>query len=105
MSAREIHLEQLLGRTVHDADGRRVGDIEEVTVDTGSGEWQVTEYITGPIGMLERLAAAQIGLWLVGLLGGGKSPAGYRIPWQQLDLTDPRHPRVRCRKAELQRAG
>lgn len=104
MTTREVHLELLLGRAVHDANGERVGEIEEVRVDTGAGEWQVQEYITGPIGALERLASAELGLWLVGLLGGGKSPAGYRIPWQQLDLTDPRHPRVRCLKAELERA-
>ena len=104
MSAREIHLELLLGRPVCDADGRRVGSIEEVKVDTGSGEWRVAEYVTGAVGALERLASAGVGLWLVTLLGARKSAGGYRIPWQQLDLTDPVHPRLRCRKAELERA-
>ena len=71
MSAREIHLELLLGRPVCDADGRRVGSIEEVKVDTGSGEWRVAEYVTGAVGALERLASAGVGLWLVTLLGTG----------------------------------
>ncbi|HET8649682.1 MAG TPA: hypothetical protein VFL95_06560 [Gemmatimonadales bacterium] len=104
MTAPEIHLERLLGRKVRDPDGRSAGSIEEIAAEDGSGEWLVTEYITGPVGALERLAAYGPGLWLLGWLGAGKSPNGYRIPWDQLDLSEPEHPRLRCLISELKRA-
>lgn len=105
MTTREIHLEQLLGRKVRDPDGRSAGSIEEVVAEERDGEWVVVEYLTGPEGMLARLSSLQLGLWVVDLLGASKSPGGYRIPWDQLDLSDPTRPRVRCRTRELRRVG
>lgn len=104
MSATEVHLERLLGRKVKDADGKSAGSIEEIAVDDSSGEWLVTEYITGPVGALERLSAYGPGLRLLDLLGAAKSPNGYRIPWDKLDLSDPLRPRLRCRVSDLKRA-
>ena len=102
-AAREIHLERLIGRTVRDRDGRSAGAIEEIVAEARGGACVVTEYLTGPAGTLERLASLDLGLWLVGLLGAAKSPGGYRVPWRQLDLSDPVHPRLRCRVDELSR--
>jgi sporulation protein YlmC with PRC-barrel domain len=103
VAAREVHLERLIGRTVRDRDGRSAGAVEEIVVEARGDAWVVTEYLTGPAGTLERLASRDIGLWLVGLLGAAKSPGGYRIPWSQLDLSDPVHPRLRCRVDALSR--
>ncbi|HET7320920.1 MAG TPA: PRC-barrel domain-containing protein [Longimicrobiaceae bacterium] len=104
MSAEEVRLELLLGCEVRDADGASAGKIQEILVEERDDEWVVTNYLTGPAGMLARLSSLDIGLWVLGLLGAGKSPGGLRIPWNELDLADPAHPRLLCRVDELQEA-
>ncbi|HET8654655.1 MAG TPA: hypothetical protein VFL93_04010 [Longimicrobiaceae bacterium] len=101
MSAREVHLELLIGCKVRDPDGESAGRIEEVEVEERDGKWLVTGYLTGPVGMLARLSSLDLGVWLLGHLGAAKSPGGYHIPWDQLDLADPGNPRVRCPVREL----
>lgn len=58
--ARELHLELLLGKRVHDADGKPVGRIEEFRAEQQGGEWVLREYLVGSYGLFERLAAWSI---------------------------------------------
>ena len=81
MSA-EINVELLIGRKVFDADGRAVGRIEEILAIEKGDELVVSEYHVGAYGLMERLAAYHI--------GRVRDPK--RIPWQELDLSDPRKP-------------
>lgn len=92
----EVHLERLIGRRIHDPEGRKVGVIEEIEAELQDGEWVVTKVLTGPIGMLTRLSSLGIGAWLLGLLGARKSAGGHEIAWRDLDLGDPMRPRLRC---------
>jgi hypothetical protein len=100
--ARELALDALLGRTVRDASGRGVGRIEEVHAEVRDGACEVREYELGVYGVIERLAAWRIGRWLLDLAGG--RTAGYLVPWNKLDLTDPGAPRLRGRVTDLERA-
>lgn len=102
MASREIHLERLLGRSVRDPEGKSIGRIEEVRAETQGEEWVIQEYLVGSTALLERLSAWRIGVSLLKLLGARKLHGGHRIPWDQLDLTDPEHPRLRCTIADLQ---
>jgi hypothetical protein len=97
----EIHLECLIGRRIHDSDGRNVGVIEEIEAELQDGEWVVTKVLTGPMGMLTRLSSLGIGAWLLGFLGARKSAGGHEIAWRDLDLHDPIRPRLRCPADEL----
>lgn len=102
MPTRELHLELLLGKSVLDATGKRVGRIEEVIAQQQGDEWVVQEYLLGPAAVLERLSAWRIGGGILHALGAHKLHAGYRVSWEQMDLTDPEHPRLHCSLDELQ---
>jgi len=103
MSGREVHLERLIGVTVRDRDGMSAGKIEEIAVAQHGDAWFVETYLTGPVHGLSRLTELQVGLWLLGLLGAAKLPGGYRIRWDQLDMTDPTRPRLTCAISDLER--
>jgi sporulation protein YlmC with PRC-barrel domain len=90
---REVYVEQLIGREVRDSDGRVVGRIEELRSAIVDGERVVTEFHIGPAALLERVGIVATQLPLLRLLGSGKPPRS--VPWESMDLDDPRHPRLR----------
>ena len=89
----ELPLDRLLGRQIEAANGRVIGRIEEVRVDAAS--WLASELVIGEAGLLERLSLA--GRRLIGAKTGG-----YVARWDQVDVSDPRRPRLRCGVDELQ---
>jgi len=95
VSDRELHLEQLLGRRVRAANGRSIGRLEEVRAERRPGGWVVTEYLIGPAALFERLSAQ--------LLPFLRARRGLVARWDQLDLSDPEHPRLHCAVQDLQR--
>lgn len=97
----EMHLEHLLSEEVRDSEGKRAGRIEEVKIEERGGEAYVSEYLIGPYALLIRLAAYFPNSRIVRFLGWSpKQP--HRIPWDQMDLWDPSHPRLKCRREELE---
>jgi sporulation protein YlmC with PRC-barrel domain len=89
----EINVELLIGRRVYDANGKKIGRIEEVLAVEKGDELVVSEYHVGTYGLFERLSAYHFGVGLLRLLGARahvKDPE--RIPWQELDLSDPDRP-------------
>jgi len=95
MSAREVRLELAVGRRVRARNGRPIGRLEEVRADD---RWTVTEFLIGPGAFLER-----VGMHARSLLGFAIHPRGYRARWDQVDLSDPRQPRLTCSLEELER--
>jgi sporulation protein YlmC with PRC-barrel domain len=101
MEPRELHLELLLGRQVHDTTGKPVGRIEEVWAEQQGQDWVIQEYLVGSTAILERLSVWTIGLKLLHLLGASQLFSGWRVPWNKLDLSDPEHPRLNCTLEQL----
>lgn len=99
--ARELHLELLLGKCVYDSAGDRVGRIEEVRAEPEGDEWQIVEYWIGIAAIVERFSAWQLGVGLLSVFGARKLRKGYRVPWDQLDLSNPDRPRLVCTIEEL----
>jgi hypothetical protein len=93
--ANELRVEQLLGRRVRDAAGQVVGRLEEFRARRNGDAWEVTEFDLGRTALLERLAIRHFG-WVP-----GKRPAGYRARWDQIDISDPAHPRLTVPVEEL----
>jgi len=91
----EVHLELLLGRKVHDVEGRAVGRLEDVAVERVDLACEVLEFHVGPHALLERLSLRAVRLFR------GRSHGVRRIPWDRLDLSDPRRPRLTCRMEDL----
>jgi len=100
MKRQEVHLELLIGRRVFALNGRSVGRLEEVRAELNPrGDCFVSEFLIGTYGMLERLSVWRIGRAILRTLHLRKE--GYRVHWEQLDLTDPSHPQLKCEIDEL----
>src|ERR1044072_4082140 len=102
MAHSELNVEMLLSRRVYALNGRNIGRIEEVRAEWRGSECVVTEYLVGVYAVFERLSGWRIGRAVLRLLPA-KRGAGYRVPWNQLDLADPERPRLRCSVEELVR--
>jgi sporulation protein YlmC with PRC-barrel domain len=92
-----LHVELLIGRRVRDKNGKAVGRIEELQATWQGSRCLIEEYHLGPAAWLERF-----GISTKKLVGWPLSRKPFRVPWHQLDLTDPEHPRLRCAREELE---
>jgi sporulation protein YlmC with PRC-barrel domain len=100
MARQEIKLELLLGRQVYALNGRVIGRLEDVCAEVNQETASVNEYLIGTYAIFVRLSAWEIGRAVLGLLGSSIK-SGYRVRWNQLDLTDPAHPKLTCPVSEL----
>lgn len=109
MSPRTVSLDDLVGRVVRDADGRRIGRIEEleaeIALDRGGNDYVVTRFGVGRWGSFDMIANGRIVQQLVRRITRATSYVHYSIPWDWMDLSDPTHPRVKCAEEELARGG
>jgi hypothetical protein len=96
VSARTVALHDLVGRVVHDADGRRIGRIEH-----GGNEYVVTRFGVGRWGPFDMIATGHFVQQLVRRITRATSYVHYDVPWDWMDLTDVAHPRVRRAEKEL----
>lgn len=94
-----VRLQDLNGRRVRDVDGKIAGRIGEVVAERIGADCHVIEYLLGPAAYLSRL-----GITAERLVGLKRRRGPLRVPWNQLDLTDPTHPRLRCRVSDLREA-
>ncbi len=99
MSGQYIHVELLLGEKVFALNGLAIGRLEEIRTQVNKGHFFASEFLVGKYAMLERLAAWRIGRAMLRVLG--KREGGYRVRWNQIDLSNPAHPRVLCDVDEL----
>src|SRR4051812_37500189 len=103
MKAREIHLELLLGKKVMDIDGRCAGRIEEFVARCRDGKHYVDEVHLGRNALAERLSISTLSLWMLSLLGPTTAGGSHRAAWEQLDLSDPERPKLRCKASDLEK--
>jgi len=90
---REIHLDLLLGRTVRDASGKPIARVQDIEVEDREGEVRVVAYHLGPAAMLARLGGWRPIASIV--RAAGVHARAWTIAWDALDISDPRHPRLR----------
>jgi hypothetical protein len=92
----EVRLDRLLGRQVLAGNNHTLGRLEEFRTQQQGNRCVIIEYVIGPIGLFERLG---VGVKLL----FGRQGSGYAARWDQLDITDPEHPRLRCPIEALRR--
>ena len=100
---RELRVDLLTGRMVHDPLGRRVGRIRELVGEIecpGSAEYVVREFHLSSGGLVEALGGSQLARVLADRLG--RRTNRIVVGWRDLDLSDPERPRLRRPLAELQ---
>ncbi|RWM24633.1 hypothetical protein [Mesorhizobium sp.] len=96
-----VNLEHLAGRRVVSEGGRSIGYIEEIIAERDGDDLIVTEFHVGIFAAFERLSASTIGTALLDLFGLRRHDGLYRIPWDKLDISHPRSPRLLCSDEEL----
>jgi hypothetical protein len=99
--ARLVHLERLLSKKVLDRNGRNAGRIEEVCARVSAEGWVVESYMLGTAGLLARLSVPDLARSMLGLSSAGRSTTGKSVPWDQMDLSDPHRPKLKCTVQEL----
>jgi hypothetical protein len=86
---RGLRLELLVGRVLTDARGKRVGRIVEIIGERTASECLLSAVLVAP----NRLPDF---FWLViSALGRHHDPSFKRVEWSELDLSDPKHPRLK----------
>jgi sporulation protein YlmC with PRC-barrel domain len=100
MKKRLIHAERLLGRSVLDIDNKDAGRIEEIEIEQTSEGAFVTRFVLGQKGLLKRLSFKGFRPLFVRSRPQSESRHS-NVPWEQMDLSRPKHPRLRCRREEL----
>jgi hypothetical protein len=90
----EIRLELALGRRVRAKNNRTIGRLEEVRAEKRGADWFARDVRIGPAALLERLAAGT-------RLFGRQKPKGRIALWSEIDLADPRRPRLRVAASDL----
>jgi len=91
----KVHVELLIGRRVVDANGKVAGRIHSIHAERRGDDCFVDEYHLGTAAFMSRL-----GISAARLIGWQLARA-VRVPWYQLDLTDPERPCLRCTVEEL----
>jgi hypothetical protein len=94
--SKKIPLQLLIGKQVRDPDEVRAGRIFSVQAEIEGNECIIREYHLGSGALLE-----QLGISMLRIIGWPRNEGPLRVPWDQLDLSDPERPRLRCRVAEL----
>lgn len=95
---REFRLDDAIGRRVLTANNRSLGRLQECRAERRGTSWVVREWVIGPAGLFERLGLS------TRLVLGIEPRGGYVARWDQLDLTNPKQPRLACSVDELRRA-
>ncbi len=99
---KEISVEQLLGTRVVDSEGNKLGRIHEISAQRGEDSCLVDAYYVGGRAMVVRIARWAVPNSISSAIES-KLLRPYRIAWDEMDLSDPRHPRVRLTKEQIRR--
>jgi sporulation protein YlmC with PRC-barrel domain len=100
----EVNVELLLGKKVRDVDGEDVGRIEEFHVERDAKACLLIAYLIGASALVERLSAWTLVRPIGQFLRGRKLYSVYRVPWADMDLSDPDHPKLRTARRDLRHA-
>ena len=95
----DVKVELLLGTKVRDVDGDVVGRIEELRVD--GHDARLESYLIGASALVERLSAWTLVRPIARALHARKLYSLYVVDWQDMDLSDPKRPKLRIAKKDL----
>jgi hypothetical protein len=96
-----VHLEVMAGRRVHDAGGKLAGRLAEVHAEWRGDECIVTHYVLAARNARKPVTLKRVLMFFLRLLGATGSQGTLVVPWDKLDVSDPRRPRLLCGTAEL----
>jgi sporulation protein YlmC with PRC-barrel domain len=104
--SRDLYLSHLIGRVVRDADGHKIGRIEEllatIELHDHGNDYVVAEFHVGAYALLEAFTGGVFAQTLLQRIRPIVRYRRYRVPWEWMNLTDPEHPQVNRTRAELE---
>jgi sporulation protein YlmC with PRC-barrel domain len=100
----DIKVELLVGRKVYDIDGKKVGRIEEIRVERQDNALLVEAYLVGASALIDRLSARTLVRPISNILRARSIYSVYEIPWQEMDVTDPKRPVLKILQRDMRRA-
>ena len=100
---RQLRLLEILGRKVVDSEGVTLGHLEEIEMERGAESCPVQAYLVEHRGLLDRMSSWTLTSSMQKALSRRSSKKPYRVPWDEMDLSDPRHPRTLVPKSALRR--
>jgi sporulation protein YlmC with PRC-barrel domain len=100
----DVNVELLLGRKVVDVNGEKVGRIEELRAEEDGNRCRVEAYLVGTSALIERLSAWTLVRPIKRMLRSRHVYSVFEVPWQEMDLSNPKNPRLRVAKADLRHA-
>jgi sporulation protein YlmC with PRC-barrel domain len=96
-----IRLLEILGRRVIDSNGETIGHLEEIEAEQGSESCLVQAYLVEHRKLLDRLSTWALTSSMQEALSRRSTSKPFRVPWHQMDLSEPRRPKTRVPKSEL----
>ena len=100
----DLNVELLVGTKVYDANGEKVGRIEELRAEHVGKSCRIESYLIGASALVERMSAWTLVRPIGRALRSRHVLSIYEVPWQHMDLSDPKRPRLRIAKGELRHA-
>ena len=100
----DVHVELLLGTKVRDIDGTEIGRIEEFRVQRDDKSCLIESYLIGASALIDRLSAWTLIRPIARALHARKLYYLYEVPWKEMDLSDPKRPKLRIARGELRHA-
>ena len=98
MSEQDVRIERLIGRRVRDAEGRVVGQIEEMVAEielhAHGRDYVVRSLRVGTFGALDALSGSRALRLLLRVLLPSRAYRWRDVPWSGIDLSDPARPRL-----------
>jgi hypothetical protein len=100
----EVNVELLIGTKVRDTDGNNLGRIEEIRAQRDDNSCTVESYLIGAAGLISRLSAWTLVRPIARALHARKLYYLYDVHWKDMDLSDPKRPKLRIARGDLRHA-
>jgi hypothetical protein len=101
MTRQTIHLQKLLGRKVRDVNGKSAGHIQEFVARRRDGAYVIEEVHLGRRALMERLSVPAVSMFFLHFIGASRHAAAHCVRWEDLDVSDPRNPKLRISRDQL----
>ena len=100
----DIRIQLLVGTKVNDVDGNSVGRIEEIRVKLEEKALLVESYLIGASALIERLSARTLVRPIGRFLRARHIYSVYEVPWQEMDVSDPKRLVLKIAQHDMHRA-
>jgi sporulation protein YlmC with PRC-barrel domain len=100
----DANIELLVGTKVYDLNGEKVGRIEEFRAEEDGDACRIEAYLIGTSALIERLSAWTLVRPIKRALKTRKVYSVFEVPWQEMDLSDPKRPRLKVARKDLRHA-